>query len=135
MLNDIRVAASWWTAKLADGSEWCDLSPELQDLAQSPWLSLEARGLAVVEASLQWGKWRLTQEAHGDRLVCGSALDLLMDMGGGPRNAEFRFILRENPVQWIWTITDGCRWWEVVEPPGVAGCEQMPSVAGLEPKA
>lgn len=137
MLNDIRVGA-WWTARLSDGSEWCDLSPELQCQEQSPWRSLEAlaarRDATVVEAALQWGRWRLAQEAGGGRLVCGTHLDMEMSLAGPQRTVEYRFVLSEGADRWVWTITDGVHWWEVVEPPGLRGHERMPSVAGMAPR-
>ena len=137
MLSDIRVGAAWWTAKLGDGSEWSDLSPELQRGDRSPWRALEVlaeeRGIPVVEAFLQWGRWRLSQQARGARLVCGVAMDMDLTLAGPTKTTERRFILCEHPGGWVWTITDGINWWEVHTAPGLAGHEQCPSVVGLPP--
>jgi hypothetical protein len=104
----------------------------------SPWMSLEEaareRTAAVDMAVLRWGAWELAQDADGGRLVCGTTLDMELTLGGANRQVEYRFLLCEKPSEWVWAITDGIRWWEVRESPGLFGHEKMPSVAGLTPQ-
>ena len=120
------VSPDTWRARLADGSEWHELSAGLQGRGCSPFRTLEAMGEVVwVEAVL--GLRKVALEAEGWPLVTGQAVDVCVPMIGSPaRTLRYRWVCRQERRRWVWRVTDGVGAWEIETPPGTPGAEKMP---------
>jgi hypothetical protein len=118
-----------WTAKTSDGREWAEADASLLDDVLSPWKTLERIcrecDYQITEASIYCATHQILVSSDGHNLLFGRVPEWSLSDDGVHIDKCFGFIRREEPDRWVWVVTDGVEWWEVV---GAVGEERMPEL-------
>jgi hypothetical protein len=117
-----------WAVKTSDGREWFEDDDRLQVDGRSPWRELERIcvecGYDITEAAIYCISKKIVVDADGYKLTVGRVVEQTFSDGGEHGNTTYMFVRREELDRWVWVVTDGVEWWEVI---GEVGEERMPT--------